>query len=208
MKIQELELTHDLRNMWRPQDILEKYGWKVLGWGVEGAVAEHPTKPYVLKLYSKTSKYSRFVEFVQANQSSPYLPRFGRYVRKLPGSRLSYVRMEKLNPVSEDELLTTYLPQMAVLSWLGIQRGIEGVGHRLSFDVDMQVDKKGLSLGDPSTNLDTIQTRLGKVSPEWVRVCGALLNHAGEIGIQGGLDLHAGNFMKRGGVLVIIDPYV
>lgn len=85
MKIQELVLRHDLETNYDPRNILVKHGWKVIGSGLGGAVAQHPNRPYVIKLYRNSSRYSQFVEFVQNHQPNPYLPRFNRYVRNLPG---------------------------------------------------------------------------------------------------------------------------
>jgi len=110
--------------------------------------------------------------------------------------------------VSEDKLLTRYFPQIVVLSWLGIQRHFDGLSRLLNQEVIELAGTKGLDLNDPSTTLDTIQSKLGKVTPEWIRVCQALLDHAKSTGIGRGLDLHPGNFMKRGNVIVITDPYV
>ena len=61
MKIQELELTKQLKRAagHRYLDtILLDHGWKVLGWGVDGIVAEHPSKPYVLKIYTADTQIS------------------------------------------------------------------------------------------------------------------------------------------------------
>jgi hypothetical protein len=49
MRLTELQLSTDLRDeRYSPMLILKKYGWKILGSGIYGTVADHPTKPYVL----------------------------------------------------------------------------------------------------------------------------------------------------------------
>lgn len=75
MKLNEIELRRDLESN-DPKLILKKYGWNVLGSGYEGAVASHPNKPYVLKLFERDSLYKMFLVFCRENQGNIHLPKF------------------------------------------------------------------------------------------------------------------------------------
>jgi hypothetical protein len=145
MKIQELELTKNLkRSIYADGNdlaqILSEYGWRVIGYGVEGAVAEHPKKSYVLKLFPTKSKYVEFVEFVQEHQSNPHLPKFSRYVRKVPGTKFSYVRMEKLNHITLIKLIRRYMPELCALEIIGKHKKLVSIlGYILRTDVSREL---------------------------------------------------------------------
>ena len=97
MKISELDLTKISRNpSANPIEIFRRYGWKVLGTGIDGVVAEHPDKPYVLKIFVSSSSYKLFVEYAEQNQKNASVPKFGRTVRTLPGSQWCYRTDEEI----------------------------------------------------------------------------------------------------------------
>ena len=117
------------------------------------------------------------------------------------------MRMETLKPVDENTLLTHYIAQLATLAWIGSQQKTRSLGHRLSRIIINLLKDRGIPEWDPSTNLKTIQNELGKVTPAWIGLCQDLVNYAKAHGVIN-FDLHSGNFMRRGGVLVITDPFV
>ena len=204
MKIQELEITKIVKRTGDPQEILQQAGWQVLGYGVDGAVAKHPKKPYVLKLFVSKSAYVPFVHYVQTHQSNPHLPKFDRYVRKVPGTDLSYVRMEKLKPIPNEgfDLAKTHAGE--ILSLYSIAED-----HNLADELDYYwlIDELGLRALPKSQNLDKFYQEEGIEPPEssWVQAISDLINISQSQHV--GWDLHLENMMLRGNTLVIIDPF-
>lgn len=150
MKISELQLKKDIQQLKNPEDVLRKYGWKVIGIGMEAAVAEHPNKNYVLKLFEDDSNYKAFVRFALQHKGNPHVPVFfkGSETKELainerssvnipgimstiPGTDYSYVRMEKLAKITEKDLIAVYSPEMMVLYLDGIKQNTAGVNFEL-----------------------------------------------------------------------------
>ena len=91
MNLSELEITRRLKNIRgnnmigsQLQDVVYAHGWKLLGRGSEAAVAEHPEKGYVLKIWPTKSQYTTFVELVQQNPN-PHFPKFSKVMKQIPG---------------------------------------------------------------------------------------------------------------------------
>jgi hypothetical protein len=216
MHITEIALTHQLQQAQTSIDhseklkrILTQHGWKSLGTGVEAAVAMHPAKAYVLKIFNSDSKYVDYVKFVQAHQSNPHVPRFSRYVRQIPGTQFSYVRMEKLQRVFDYDLLTTYANYLFMMMVRGRQEGIS----MLNDDLDMTLEDRLGDLGYDEYDIavdehhEEIYQKLGGVPPDtWSQMLTDLAAHSRQLGMES-WDMHAGNFMRRGKTLVIADPY-
>jgi len=151
VKIYELQLKKDIQQLKNPEDVLRKYGWNVIGIGMEAAVAEHPNKNYVLKLFEDDSNYKKFVEFAINHKGNPHVPVFFRgaetkdlvkveerstisipgIMSTIPGTDYSYVRMEKLSKISEKDLIKQYAPEMLVLYLDGIRENISGLNFEL-----------------------------------------------------------------------------
>lgn len=212
MKIREMQITKDIKH-WEgdPEDLLKKYGWKVIGDGLDGAVAEHPSKPYVLKLFQSDSKYVHFVDFVKHHTSNVHLPKFSRWVKKVPGmqeAEYSYVRMEKLSKINSIILINDYLPEVFAMKLAGQKRSISP-----SFRIDAMMFVKLEDMGFKDIDLfdkrtiDKIWTALKrKPGQAWFNICDDLMADAEKLGYRA-IDLHGGNIMLRGNILVIIDPY-
>jgi hypothetical protein len=216
MKLQELEITKTFNQQFSPyladlRKILISYGWHYLGSGVEGIVAEHPNKTYVIKIFYSKSKYVDFIDFVKEHQFNPYLPRFGRYVRTIPGSKnkFSYVRMEKLTPIRDNEY-KKFIVDLIYLFLCGRQNylvSLTGIPLEL---VDDQLKTSGLdwfNLGEPGTDLSPIWEKLNKKpSNTLMKLVDDLIKLAKQNGYTL-FDLHENNFMQRNGQLVIVDPF-
>lgn len=217
MHITEITLKHELRdihtfnfNHAEPLNkLLKKHGWTSLGTGAEAAVAEHPNKSYVLKIFNSDSKYVDYVKFVQAHQSNPHVPRFSRYVKQIPGTPYSYVRMEKLQKVTQSQLLTTYENYLFEMIVRGRQEGVS----MLNDDLDMMLEDRLGDLGYDEYDIavdehhEEIYQKLGGVPPDtWSQVLTDLAAHSKQIHMES-WDMHAGNFMRRGKTLVIADPF-
>ena len=203
MKIQELEITRTIQRLRDPGEILRKAGWEVLGAGMDGAVAEHPSKPYVLKLFVSNSAYVPFVHYVQTHQSNPHLPRFNRYVKKVPGTHLSYVRMEKLKNLDEDQVIETHPGE--VLSLYTIAR-VYGQWVEPAF-VRPLLARLELARLPQLNEIENVcrEKNIQPPSQGWLQAVTDLVMMSQSQHL--GWDLHLNNVMLRGSTLVITDPF-
>ena len=151
MQIRELTLKTDINTLDDPAKVLKKYGWNVIGVGMEAAVAEHPNKSYVLKLFEDDSNYKAFVQFAVNHRGNPHVPVFFRGIETrdltkideksnisiqglmstIPGTDYSYVRMEKLSRITEKDLVKKYTPEMMFLYLEGIRLNTLGLNYEL-----------------------------------------------------------------------------
>ena len=211
MNLNELEISKTLRKRgpinWR--NLFEKNGWKFIGMGREAAVGEHPTKPYVLRVFSRDTPYVDFVSLVKQHQSNPHFPKFSRYVRPVPGTMLNYVRMEKLETVSQNQLLELpYLNQMAYLHFKCEEMNL--MFHR-GFQDRVAVRLRDLSNGTLAREdvRSALWQKIGRPDHSWTEAVDLVLNlHRSGTSWPSTLDMHAGNFMMRNDTLVITDPLV
>lgn len=198
MHLSELEISKTLKrwDLSGPaiMNLLKRKGWTPLGYGVEAGVAEHPQKAYVLKIFPKTSKYDHFVSMVKAHPENPHFPRFSRYVRDIPGTEFSYVRMEKLSKVKEYDLVQ--IPQLLCLL-TKLYRSLGSmpptwVGNNVTWDPK---DEHRVYCGE--LNITPAEQQVINLLYDVIQADQDIT-----------LDLHSGNFMKRGTEWVITDPFV
>lgn len=213
MKLSELTLSKDLQHAssaWNHVDILQgilaRNGWHMLGKGAEAAVAEHPRKSYVLKIFTSSSKYVKFVQFVQNHSQNPHLPKFSRYVKQVPGTNFSYVRMEKLSGISKDEIARKYVPYLITLAQAGDETRTHILNWNLESKMHEALEAQGWNSQDP-VNYDHMYELVGGAPPQdWQDIVHEMATYAKEMGIDS-WDLHAANFLLRGETLVIADPF-
>lgn len=212
MKIQEIELTKQLKDKFSDaESILLKNNWTVVGAGVEGAVG-HPrsfkkkNKPYVIKLFFKSSAYKLFVEFTRQHQTNPHLPKFSKYTKNLPGN-WSYVAMEELKPVRN---ISDLIPEIAALYIAGNKHQIQSLSPRMFYLFDKELEKKNIQLVDmfePKHLQKVFQAFGHSPSQEWTTMVDELCEFAINHGIST-LDTNRSNMMLRGSTLVMTDPFI
>lgn len=164
--------------------LLKDKGFQRVGAGAFGVVFMHPQLDYALKVFYDDPAYSKFVRYAQANPQNPHLPKFRGKMMRVSDKMLA-VRMEKLTPTSGNKFLAT-----------------------ASYYAGM-IDH------DPDMTIDDFFTRIhGRIPPdviEYYEQDPSLLETLKELAIvKGGdamFDLHEGNFMLRGDVYVVIDPF-
>ena len=214
MRLHELEITKLLKKTGRASALenqIEKFGWKLMGSGAEAVVAQHPTKPYVLKLFPTGSRYVHFVDYVQAHQNNPHLPKFGKYVRMLPVThkhdvspgRWSYVRMEILKPISINEFMYDHVKEMCAVHMIVYQAKQD---HNDLF-WNSATNMSHLLDSAKEMGFDSIES-CGKAADEnWKTAVTDLLKLMKQQNMSQ-FDLHYNNVMLRGDVLVIVDPFI
>lgn len=83
---------------------LEEKGFKKLGKGMYGYTLEHPSYPWVFKLFSRDDGYKLFLDYALTHQDNPYLPKIkGKYIKLTNDSYV--VRLEKLKPIQNQPLV-------------------------------------------------------------------------------------------------------
>jgi hypothetical protein len=212
MNLSELEITKDVRERYVDwKTVFEKHGWSVLGEGIEATVGQKPGKPYVLKVFPSTSAYKAFLQFCQQTDS-PYLPRFSRGARGVPGAfpPADYVRMEQLKGVSEALLFGAYMPEIAYV-WIECDR--EGLEMNWRFhevvktEIEQRLGQSAYALKDSWEAQQLLWQKIGAPPPGWILLVNKLVSFLIHNTKRTELDLHAGNFMRRGTTLVITDPF-
>jgi len=241
MRICELDLKKDINTINDPADVLKKYGWNVIGIGMEAAVAEHPNKNYVLKLFKNNSNFKQFVKFSIDHKNNPHVPVFltgadskelpaldevrsltiPGIMANIPGTKFSFVRMEKLDKISEQALMKRYAPEMIFAYLEGLKFGIPGVREEMYptirqkiivwgqlMDKTKEFRNKFISKLTVDNNArNELWKKLGRSPDEsWVSVVRELLPLTSTMKRKG-LDLDANNVMLRNNTLVIIDPF-
>ena len=201
-KLNELQLTKQFKqkNMLNygkdAEQILNQNGWRVLGRGAEGAVAEHPNKSYVLKLFRKNSLYNHFVNLVQ-HSNNIHFPFFSRFVKPVPGTMYNYVRMEKLTPVNSQILLDNFFPELCDVEYVFPT----GFGNSTPA-VSLYSSVTEIFYDEYNNDFSTVIKDQHQPDQQWVDALESIkkLKHP--------IDFHSGNFMLRGNILVITDPII
>lgn len=207
MNINEISLTKHIKDLETPRAILNQYGWEVLGTGFNAAVAQHPHKPYVLKLFLNDLGYLKFIQFIESNNGNKHLPIINKTVKKIPGTRLSYVRMERLNPISEHYLWKKYLSDITYLGLLALKNDL-----LIAFSTQGNIID-ALNAQNINTSIlrkvkfdDVWAAFKSRPSDSWMDISEKLVDFADSNGIDM-LDIHSQNFMLRNQTLIITDPF-
>ena len=80
-------------------DYMIDHGFKFLGIGNYGSVYEHPTYPWVFKIFKDDPAFLYYVNYIKHNQHNPNVPKIKGNVIKINDSTF-VVRLEKLQPIS------------------------------------------------------------------------------------------------------------
>ena len=165
------------------QEIMKSYGFTHLGTGSYGSAYEHPSYPWVFKVFKHDDPYLSFFKYARRNQNNPNLPRIkGSYIRI--GNDAYAVRLEKLRPITTEQ----YKNIMKLVNLFSYE-----IMKSNNDDVDTVQDI------DPNTK-KLIQKYYGIYE-----ITNALYNS--EIfGSDPLLDLRHSNIMMRDDVPVFIDP--
>jgi hypothetical protein len=207
MHLDEISLKQEIKAGRTPAKILQKYGWTILGSGLNGTVAQHPKKPYVLKLFTRDQRYQKFIKFVEQNQGNKHLPVINKNLRQIPDTPMYYIRMERLIPISEQDLWTKYQPEMLYLTLLGIKNDIDISNPD---EDNIKTILNNLHMGTNilrKVDFSALWAALNKSPrPSWVDISRKLVDFAYANDIDF-LDTHNENLMLRGNTLVITDPF-
>lgn len=193
---------------------------RVLGQGANGVAIE--VQGQVFKMWMNDSAYRDFISYVQGHSSNPFLPKLQSGIKKMPafflrredaGSVVSYVKMEKLEPIGS----------MANYSWT--------IKTRPTYQ---DYDEEDNDSTQYSANLTQVCEFMNAVTPSeipisvrfgsWIagkqngvkyskdemepdlQLLLVTLYEIKFLNRSHSVDLHGGNFMRRGDQLVILDP--
>ena len=216
MKIHEISLTKDIQQVRDTMpliDIFGRYGWQYLGKGNEAAVAQHPNKDYVIKVFESASPFKEFYKICQEHPNIHY-PKFLSKIKIVPNTQnyWSFVRMEKLQKINDSTLLGKYFPEVIYTLDSALKARLKsGLGGGMHEVIEDHVIKRfGKNIWDRSgrrlqVNKEILWTVHQSITDTWKEAVKHITDKAVELNL-GRLDLHASNFMTRGSTLVILDP--
>jgi hypothetical protein len=163
------------------QSFLAQKGFKVIHSGGFGIVFSRPDLNYVIKVFLDDPAYLKFLQFCFSS-SDPHLPKFrGKLIPILKG-RIHAVRMERLNPISSGYgNLISSLEEFAVSHF-----DPEGFIN----DCHQYGDPRNMGLLEQNKGVLETLDRLRALETPDIR-----------------FDLKPDNFMMRGDVLVVTDPF-
>jgi hypothetical protein len=161
---------------------MDTYGFKHLGTGSYGSAYEHPSYPWIYKVFKHDDAYLQFYKYFKKHQNNPNLPkRLGPIIKIGPDSYA--VKLEKLRPISPgewnivDKILETFQEYFISLNY------------------------------DPDYEMTSDVKRMMQQYPGMYEIANALF-YSNVFSSNAYPDLHSGNVMMRGNVPVIIDPLV
>jgi hypothetical protein len=172
------------------EDRLRENGFIELGHGGYGSVWEHPNLTYVLKVFnSKDWAYTKWAETCLRNKQNDNLPKFisPKIIKVTP--EVNAIRMERLKPLNRS-----------------LYRLVDDI-YRLFSGFDDDVAEFG-SDSDRGKKLRSKFRVITEYCNAHDRFYDTLLFIRNFVDTTPGimLDLHGGNYMMRGDVLVFTDP--
>ena len=159
------------------RDILRRAGYKQLGSGTFAYVYAKQDAPNCLKLFvAKDTAYIEFINLAMSNPN-PHFPKFKGKLMKITNHYYA-IQMERLSPIDYVEMRT-------------MMYAIDNYTSDIYYS--------GKASDASLANMEEVE----KKQPGITKACEAI---ATTITRGRSLDMHRGNFMMRGNVLVITDP--
>ena len=195
-----LQLLHDIST--------DGSKFKKAGEGVFAQVMVHENGT-VYKFWAKDSAYEKFIEFVEKNPHNPHLPKLKSKVKELTAffkkpkdfpDKIKYVKMEKLEPISSETYFTGSTELFATDVIYGIFQSVDfkdSVGTLLRELEEEEGKELRKEMHDAIVSLYDTAVAMEKFP--------GLSSNGYKKGTLN-RDLHSGNIMKRGNVLVLTDP--
>lgn len=208
MNLNELLGTKQYRNLTDQEsdNIVQKFldsgGYKKLGSGAYATVYEKDGT--AIKFWKTDGAYEAFIDFCLKNKSE-HLPKFLSKIKKIShpnGDKFSYIKMEKLSPVSPDtkvyginaEYLSTRFSDWFENGKKKISNASQ-ISSAVALYMEEKVERRFKNLSD--SDIDSI---IGFLEM-------ALRVHLVADYDKVYPDMHSENVMLRGNTLVITDPY-
>jgi len=167
------------------KDELEKINWKLIGEGAYATVYSHPDYPYVIKIFNQNRNFLKYFMWAKQNQNNKHLPKIkGKFIK------IDYdtyaVRIEKLTPIKDQNILTPYIDPNLVYKFHEKLRG------------------NYFNNTKPIAKFTTILNReyLTQNYPDIAEI----LNYIDQNFDLLHVDLHIDNIMLRNNTIVISDP--
>ena len=176
-------LGKDWRTPLNIRSFLRLGGFRIAGTGQHSTVWEKPGSDWVIKVSSKRgSCWSKFVDYVES-KNDPHLPKILKSIKYgKADDPMTVVFMEKLEPIREQEWLKD--PKLIALKDFIKYYGL--AGH----DIKNVFVRKSRA------------TELEKLDPTLAKSLKGVFTSLKDCNF----DMHEGNFMRRGDVIIISDP--
>lgn len=185
IKSQKGKTAYEILNL-----LKKEHGIKMAS-GSFGMVLTHPSWDHVVKFFAKDDCYMTFVDFCLKHKS-PHLPAFKKKPTKMSAffkkeaskaalDKFYVVKIEKLQPLTFDDYREIF--PLVTVKFREQYQDVIGTSKEDEFLKSQKVDPKLKDLANIIFELFETKTS------------GCFM------------DLHEGNFMKRGDTFVIVDPY-
>lgn len=170
---------------------LTEKGFITLGNGAFGLVFTHPNLDYVIKVFKDDKAYEGFIKFCQEHPNLIHLPKFRGRLIKIDKKHMG-IRMEKLKPGEYTDFQYRYMIEEFSKDSQSPEEYIKDK-VRYSNDSDFGIQSRVIM----------------KANIEWIKTQPGLLETVELIreSCRWNMDLHPGNMMFRGQMLVITDPW-
>jgi hypothetical protein len=90
------------------KDSMKKYGFELIGAGINGAVFKNPNYPFVLKIYRTDQGFDEWLYFCRTNKDNPYLPKIkGQPI--VINKIFTAVRLEPLKELLASDIYEAYI---------------------------------------------------------------------------------------------------
>jgi len=188
-----IKVKNEIKTRLANNEILDKnliigyfkfFNYEYLSEGASSVVFEHPTKPYILKVFQNDDAYFNYFEFCLCNQNNPFIPKVKPVLLHGPNSGI--VKIEKLFPIDKRDRFA-----LKAMQWV---------------EAELYLGDK---IGLPKFNEDLYHKEIGewiKNNPAFVSLAKHLRSRTKGTGLH--FDFHESNIMKRGDQLVITDALI
>lgn len=87
---------------------MKKYGFEMIGAGINGAVFKNPKYPFVLKIFREDRGFDEWLYFALSNQNNKFVPKLkGKPIRL--NKIFTAIRMEPLEPCPNADLVVSFI---------------------------------------------------------------------------------------------------
>lgn len=175
---------------------MKSMDYEKIGVGGSAMVFAKSNKPYVVKVYQNDRCYEGFLKLARKNSNNPYYPKFYNKTYTLPGKTWKAIKLEKLSPITIDDLEKN-INFIAALA-------VEERRQRGGWFSNTGLADTLILLGYYSNDFDKLIRLYYEASYLEQTTAEQIISFIQKSGCDN--DLYINNFMKRGKQLVVTDP--
>ncbi len=204
MKITEITRPPEMYNA---KTLLKKAGYKELGGGSYGAAFARPDTPFILKLFTyEDYAYLQYLKLI-TTISNPHFPVVKGKPIKITNDYHA-VRLERLTRLPKDQYMIAALCKKYIKQYQDLSELENAKWHDQQQSKTQTVDLRSNHIGDFSVSTNVTRGKLQQFEQTYPDLANALRLIVDHVinKVDARIDMHTGNFMMRGSILVITDP--